>query len=118
MLGDISRASKIYLITGYTDMRRGIDGLIAIVAHTYQLDPYSNSLFLFCGRRCDRIKCLLFERDGFTLLYKRLEGTGRYQWPRNREEALLLDRKQLRWLLEGLAVEQPKAISTVKSKDF
>ena len=45
---------------------------MAIVRDTYELDPYSNSLFLFCGRRCDRIKALHFEKDGFCLYYKRL----------------------------------------------
>lgn len=98
-------------------MRRGIDGLMSIVSHEFQLDPYSNSLFLFCGRRSDRIKCLLYEQSGFTLLYRRLE-SGRYQWPRNKSEALLLNRQQLRWLLEGLEIEQPKAIKRVKKRDF
>ena len=55
MLGDISSANHIYLVTGYTDMRKSIDGLMAIVRDTYELDPYSNSVFLFCGRRADRI---------------------------------------------------------------
>ena len=73
MLGDISSANHIYLVTGYTDMRKSIDGLMAIVRDTYELDPYSNSVFLFCGRRADRIKALHYEKDGFCLLYKRLE---------------------------------------------
>ena len=73
MLGDISRVANIWIVTGYTDMRRGIDGLMNIIKHTYQMDPYSNAVFLFCGRRSDRIKALVYERDGFTMLYKRLE---------------------------------------------
>ena len=117
MLGDISKASKIYIIAGYTDMRRGIDGLMSIIYHTYELDPYSNALYIFCGRRSDRIKALYYEKDGFTLLYKRLE-SGRYQWPRNKREAMLLNRQQLRWLLEGLTIEQPKAIKHVKTRSF
>lgn len=117
MLGDISKAGKIYIICGYTDMRKSIDGLMSIVAHTYQMDPYSNSLYLFCGRRSDRIKALFYEKDGFTMLYKRLE-SGRYQWPRNKDEVRLLSRQQLRWLLEGLTIEQPKAIGSIKSRSF
>lgn len=56
MLGELSGVAKIYLVSGYTDMRRSIDGLMAIVRDAYELDPYSNSLFLFCGKRCDRLK--------------------------------------------------------------
>ena len=50
---------QVYLVTGYTDLRRSIDGLAAIVQAQLKLDPYSKALFLFCGRRCDRIKGLL-----------------------------------------------------------
>ena len=56
MLGDLSRVEKIYLRTGYTDMRKQLDGLVDIIQYSFQLDPYSNSLFLFCGKRADRIK--------------------------------------------------------------
>lgn len=53
MLGDISRVEKIYIATGYTDMRKSIDGLAAIVQQNFQLNPFQNSLFLFCGHRRD-----------------------------------------------------------------
>lgn len=72
MLTDI-KADKIYLAVGYTDLRRGIDGLACIVQDQFRLDPFTNTLFLFCGRRRDRIKGLLWEDNGFILLYKRLE---------------------------------------------
>ena len=78
MLGELSGVAKIYLVSGYTDMRRSIDGLMAIVRDTYELDPYSNSLFLFCGKRCDRLKVLHFDKNGFVLYYKRLD-SGRFQ---------------------------------------
>lgn len=116
MLGDLSGVAKIYLITGHTDMRKSIDGLMAIIHSTYAMDPYSNSLFLFCGRRCDRIKALHFDKDGFVLLYKRLDG-GRFQWPRNSADVRTLTRQEFRWLLEGLAMEQPKAIKPVRQPD-
>ena len=73
MLGDIRKVEHIYIACGYTDLRRGIDGLAQIVQNQFSLDPCSNSLFLFCGRRRDRIKALLWEGDGFVLLYKRVE---------------------------------------------
>lgn len=117
MLGDLSGVAKIYLVTGYTDMRKSIDGLMAIVHTTYELDPYSNSLFLFCGRRCDRIKALHFEKDGFVLLYKRLDN-GRFQWPRSSEEVRTLSRQEYRWLMEGLSPDQPGAIKPATKKQF
>ena len=109
MLNDLALDTQVYLVTGYTDLRRGIDGLAAMIQAQLELDPFSKSLFLFCGRRCDRIKGLLWEGDGFLLLYKRLDN-GRFQWPRSETEALLLTAQQIRWLLEGLKIEQPKAI--------
>ena len=85
MFGDISKVENIYIACGYTDLRLGIDGLAQVVQRQFHLDPFSNSLFVFCGRRRDRIKALLWEGDGFVLLYKRVED-GAYQWPRNRQE--------------------------------
>ena len=59
MLNDGTGFKKVYVATGYTDLRRGIDGLAAIVRHKFNLDPFDrNTLFLFCGRRTDRIKGL------------------------------------------------------------
>ena len=108
MLSDFAGADKVYIACGYTDLRKGIDGLAAMVQQQFQLDPFANTLFLFCGRRRDRIKGLYWERDGFILLYKRLE-QGAYQWPRTGNEARQLTPQQYRWLMEGLKVEQPKA---------
>ena len=68
MLGDISRVEKIYIRCGYTDMRKQINGLVDIIQYNFKLDPYSNSLFLFCGRLADRIKAVHYEGDGFFLL--------------------------------------------------
>lgn len=114
MLNDISQNQQVYLVTGYTDLRRSIDGLAMIVQGQLRLDPFSSALFLFCGRRRDRIKGLLWEGDGFLLLYKRLDN-GQFQWPRNETEAKLLTSQQTRWLLEGLTIEQPKAIREGKT---
>ena len=115
MLGELSGVAKIYLVTGYTDMRKSIDGLMGIIRDTYQLDPYSNALFLFCGRRCDRLKALHFDKDGFVLYYKRLDAGGRYQWPRSTADVRPLSRQEFRWLMEGLTIDQPKAIKAGKS---
>ena len=107
MLNDFSGADKVYIAGGYTDLRKGIDGLARMVQQ-FELDPFTNTLFLFCGRRRDRVKGLYWEGDGFILLYKRLE-QGVYQWPRSESEVRSLTPQQYRWLMEGLKIEQPKA---------
>ena len=68
-----ARFEQVYIVCGYTDMRRSIDGLAGIVKQNFGLEPCSGSLFLFCGKRRDRMKALLWEGDGFLLLYKRLD---------------------------------------------
>ena len=109
MLSDISVADEIYIVCGYTDMRRSIDGLCAIVQDRLHMDPRQRSLYLFCGKRCDRLKALLWEGDGFLLLYKRMEAQGRFRWPRNCEEVRTLTWQQFDWLMSGLEIEHPKA---------
>jgi len=81
--------------------------LASIVQQQFQMDPFTNTLFLFCGRRRDRIKGLYWEGDGFILLYKRLE-QGVYQWPRSENEVKSLTAQQYRWLMEGQKIEQRK----------
>ena len=103
MLSDFTGADKVYIACGYTDLRRGIDGLAGIVQQQFHLDPFTNTLFLFCGRRRDRIKALYWEGNGFVLLYKRLEN-GVFQWSRSEAEARELTPQQYRWLMEGLQI--------------
>ena len=111
MIGDITVADEIYKVCGYTDMRKSIDGLCAIVEDKLHMDPRRSAIFLFCGRRADRIKILMWEADGFVLLYKRLSAVqGRYRWPRNRDEVRNLTWREFDWLMSGLDIEQPKAI--------
>ena len=117
MLSDFTGADKVYIACGYTDLRKGIDGLAAMVQQQFQLDPFTNTLFLFCGRRRDRIKGLYWERDGFILLYKRLE-QGSYQWPRTENEVRQLTPQQYRWLMEGGSIDQPKAHKAVNALEI
>lgn len=114
MIGDISFAANIYVICGYTDMRKSIDGLCAIILNQLKKEPDGTSIYMFCGKRCDRIKILLHEPDGYVLLYKRLDVVhGRYRWPRNKSEVKPITWQQFDWLMSGLEIEQPKAIKTV-----
>ena len=75
MLRDANPESfkDIYIVCGYTDLRFGIDSLAAIIEHRYKLSLFvPNTLFLFCGRKATRLKGLVWEGDGFLLLYKRV----------------------------------------------
>ena len=113
MLGDISVAANIYIITGYTDMRKSVDGLCAIVMEQLKEESNGHSIYFFCGRRCDRIKVLLRKPDGYVLLYKRLDVVqGRYRWPRSSSEVRPITWQQFDWLMSGLEIEQPKALRT------
>ena len=87
---DLSNIKNYYIACGYTDLRRGIDGLAQI---------------------------LWFSGDGFVLLYKRLNN-GSFQWPRSKDELKLLTPQSFRWLMEGLATEQKKVIKKCRQKDM
>ena len=91
---DFTQVRQYYIACGYTDLRRGIDGLAAIVSNQFQRSLDEESLFLFCGRRTDRIKALYFSGDSYILLYKRLTN-GNFQWPRSEEELRQLDTQSL-----------------------
>jgi|SRR5690554_4341144 transposase len=106
---------KIYIACGKTDMRKSIDGLSQIVSQNFKLDPFENALFLFCGGKRDRIKAILWEGDGFLLLYKRLEA-GSFQWPRTTEEVREITPQQYRWLIEGLSIDQKKVIQKLDNR--
>ena len=114
---DLSRVTNYYVACGYTDLRRGIDGLASIVMLQYGKELKEDSLFLFCGRRTDRIKALYWSGDGYVLIYKRLSN-GSFQWPRTAEELRLIDAQSFRWLMEGLRIDQPKAIRKGRKKDL
>lgn len=101
---DASGFKKVYLAMRFTDLRRGIDGLAGIIRFQFNLDPYDkNMLFLFCGRRSDRIKALLWEGDSFLLMYKRLDN-GAFQWSRSAGEALAITEEQYRMLMQGFEI--------------
>ena len=74
MLYEAHGISRFIVVCGYTDLRKGISGLAQIIEGNYHLDPFeTNTLFLFCGKRGDRIKALLWKENGFLRLYKRWE---------------------------------------------
>ena len=105
---DFSRVQNYYIACGYTDMRKQIDGLAALVQTQFGHEMDETSLYLFCGRRADRIKALYWDGTGYILLYKRLTEK-RFQWPRNEAELKKLTQQEFRWLMEGLSIAQTKA---------
>lgn len=118
MLNDGTGFKKVYIAMGFTDLRRGIDGLARIIRFQFQLDPYDkNTLFLFCGKRTDRIKGLLWEGDGFLLLYKRIEN-GNFRWPRSADEALEITPEQYQMLMQGLEILAKRPIQEVTDPNF
>jgi transposase len=96
---------RVFLACGQTDMRKQINGLAGIVEGSFGLDPFDGALFVFCNRRRDRIKILVWDADGFWLLGKRLE-KGHFRWPAAGEESTLtLSGEELSYLLGGTRVE-------------
>lgn len=107
MLRDANPASfaGIYIVCGYTDLRYGIDSLAAIIKQRYQMNLFiPNTLFLFCGKSSSRIKGLLWEGDGFLLLYKRVE-EGHFSWPRNSSHLRSMQPEQFHYLMMGFSID-------------
>jgi transposase len=105
---------RVYLAAGFTDMRRSIDGLAALVKHGFTLDPFSSCLFVFCNRSRDRLKILYWQHNGFWLLYRRLE-KGKFQWPDHANGCTVISQRELSWLLDGLSILQKQAHKRVSA---
>ena len=114
MLNEAS-IERVYLACGSTDMRKSIDGLAVLVKEGFELDPFSSCLFVFCNRQRDKLKILHWEHNGFWLHYRRLE-RGKFQWPSDNSATLKISNRELRWLLDGLSLRQPKAHLEVKAR--
>ena len=103
MLNDLNPKDyrNIYIVCGFTDMRGGINTLSSIIEGCYKMNAFiGKTLFLFCGRKANTIKGLIWEGDGFLMLTKRLE-RGRYTWTRTSEEVRAMSSEQFRWLMHG-----------------
>jgi transposase len=102
---DYNYFKNIYIICGRTDLRYGIDSLAAIIERKYHKSLFvPNTLFLFCGKSASKIKGLLWEGDGFLLLYKRVE-SGHFSWPRSSDEIRSLNAEQFKWLMHGFSID-------------
>jgi transposase len=118
MLEDVAGIRRVVLACGTVDLRKGIDGLAMIIGDKYKQNPFEKgTLFLFCGRRSDRMKGLLWMGNGFLLLYKRFE-SGSLSWPRTTEEAAELTEDQYHYLMLGLNPLDPKIKDVTPSKIY
>lgn len=103
-------ADHIYLALGVTDFRKQQNGLAALIALKFKLDPHSGaSVFLFCNKQHNAIRALRWDRNGFILVTKALCDEMKFQWPKNQGEVRDITKRQLEWLMEGLQVDQKKA---------
>jgi transposase len=105
MIG-LPAGTRVWLAAGVTDMRKGIDGLAALVQTTLAADPFGGHLFVFRGRRGDLIKVLWWSGDGMCMFVKRLE-RGRFVWPQAESGSVCLSGAQLSMLLEGIDWRRP-----------
>ena len=97
---------RVYLAAGVTDMRKGFDGLAALVQHRLKRDPFGGAVYAFRGRRGDLVKLLWWDGQGLCLFAKRLE-RGRFTWPATAEGVAVLTAAQLSMLLEGVEWRHP-----------
>jgi transposase len=112
---DHTNVTGVYLACGATDLRKSIDGLAVLVKEVFQLDPFSPCLFVFCNRNRDKLKILEWDHNGFWLHYRRLE-RGKFRWPMDKTTTIKVSRRELRWLLDGLSLEQKQAHSEVTAR--
>lgn len=106
MIG-LPSSTRIWLAAGVTDMRRGMDGLAALVQSALTENPFSGHVFIFRGKRGDLVKLLWWSGDGMNLYAKRLE-RGRFIWPQATSGSVCLSAAQLSMLLEGIDWRRPE----------
>ena len=108
------KSVQVYLATGATDMRKSIDGLAALVRPLLGQDPFSGQVFVFVGRRRNKVKCLLWDRTGFWCLYKRIE-RGRLPDPRAIAREGIAMGELSAWL-EGIDTTRARTLESVRAR--
>ena len=114
MLG-LPSSVRVFLCLAPVDMRRSFDGLASVAEGVARQSPLSGNLFVFRGRRGDRVKILYWDRDGYALWYKRLEA-GVFRFPADTREAREITAAELGMILEGIdvsAVKRSKRFSLI-----
>ena len=109
------KPAKVYISSANADMRKGIDCFASIVEQKFQLDPFSDAMFVFHNRSCDKIKALYWDGNGFCLLYKRIE-RGKFHFPKSiNSDKYAVSGEEFRWLLNGLHIEEIRRYEAMKS---
>ena len=104
----VPSAARVWIATGVTDMRRGMNGLALLVQEGLGRDPHAGDLYVFRGRRGDLIKCLWHDGLGLSLYAKRLE-KGRFRWPEaDGRHSVTMRSEELAMLVNGLDVRQTR----------
>ena len=104
---ELPGGTRIWLVAGVSDMRRGMDGLAALVQTALSENPFNGHVFVFRGRRGDLLKVLWWSGDGLCLFAKRME-RGRFVWPQATSGSVCLSRAQMSMLMEGIDWRRPE----------
>lgn len=113
---NIDKIDTVYIAVGATDLRKNIEGLSLLVESKLSLDPYEKALFVFCNKSMNRLKILHFD-EGFWIYYFRLENS-RFKWPKNEEEAIRVDKNELKWLLKGHELRYKSKLKKVSQRKY
>jgi len=111
------RIDTVWLALGASDLRGGIDRLLALVVRGFALGAQPHCAYVFANRRADRLKVLVYDGAGMWLCTRRLQA-GSFGWPREDTGSMSLSREQFDWLVAGLpwqrlSAAQPQAITTI-----
>jgi transposase len=119
LMKDIREYSGIFLAIGSTDLRKAVDGLAHVIKQDFQMDPFGNYLFLFCNKSRNRLKGICWDKNGFWLCYKRLDGMGaKFVWPNSADAVRNVSVAQLEMLLGGMSVDPPRGFGEITARDF
>jgi transposase len=111
----MSNTTYIFLACGATDFRKQVAGLVAIVNTQFKLDPFEPTCaFIFCNKRRTSIKVLRYDKNGFILATKKLLEGMKFQWPKDACDIKKISSQQVEWLLQGLEIEQKKALPKIE----
>jgi transposase len=99
------------------DFRKGINGLVLLIAGDLGKNPGSGELYIFRSKTADKVKIIFWDRNGFWLMYRKLE-KGRFKFPKRQDKALEISKEQMQWLLTGLNIEQLELPPKLKTNNF